>query len=470
VTYTRAERAAVLVLLLVMALASAPFAIDAGEVNRLLLYGAFVLYLIVLGLPFVLSRFQPAIFHPLVFYVVWFGIQGLLRGKAALPITGLEYHRGLIELGPTDLNGVVALSFFLDAVALLSLYAGYVSGPRFRTPSFELPNTRWLALKSLCWVGMASLGLLALATIGGGLDEVLMQRGIASDQRIATQVGGHWSYLAGVGVVVPIAWLACDRKAVRSALYWAVVIVAIAIKFAATGSRGGTIQPLIMIGAVYVLQHQRIPYRALLVGTVLSVVMVGGLGEYRSATAQANAFHEVQVDTGGLEWLELGVEEAQTVASANSGELAVLGSVPDPVPYLYGESYLSIPFVFIPSALWGEKPDAAGKLNATRIYGDPLISIPPGPVGEAYWNFSYVGVVVVFVLYGTVLKFFGELYRGNAGHPAVLVGLIYVLFYMQPHSGSIYGFFHGIVPAVLVYTTFVARIDRRILLQSSTRL
>jgi hypothetical protein len=462
VSMTPAERAIVVGLLAAVGVLTFPFALAAGDESRLMLYAAFLVYLCVLALPFLVRQWTPGIFHPLVFYVIWVGMQGLLRGEMVLPVTGLDYHRALSGATSGDLDLLVATSFLLETVAILSLYAGYVMAPRFRVRQFAVPQSQWLGIKSVLWVGVAGLGLLALATIGGGLDQVLMQRGIASDQRIGAQVGGHWGYLAGIGVVAPLVWLACDRHAVRSPLFWGVVIVALGIKFASTGSRGGTIGPLIMIGAIYVLQHRVVPYRAVLVGILAALVLVGGLGQYRLATMQAKTFDQVTVQGGPLDWMRAGVEEMQRGAGENSGQLAVLGRVPEEVPHLWGESYLSIPFIFVPSAVWGEKPDAAGKLNAARIYGNPLNAIPPGPVGEAYWNFSFPGIVVVFLLYGALLRLVEGFYRANPAHPLVLLVFVYILFHMQPHSPSVYGFFHALVPAVVIFASFLLPFDGRI--------
>src|SRR5690606_8872815 len=144
--------------------------------------------------------------------------------------------------------------------------------------------------------------------------------------------------------------------------------------------------------------------------------------------------------------------------SANSGQLAVLGKVPEQVGFLYGRSYLSIPFIFIPSAIWGSKPEAGGKLVAIHIYGNPLTGIPPGAVGEAYWNFSYLGIPIIFAIYGTILRISASIYLNNKGHPLFLLVFIYVLFTLQPTTPAIYGFAHAMVPVVIVWLIFRSRL------------
>ncbi|MDH3377925.1 MAG: oligosaccharide repeat unit polymerase, partial [Gammaproteobacteria bacterium] len=434
-------------------------------VMRLLLYGAFLAYLLCLALPFLLRRVQLGIFHPIIFYIIWVGVRGLVNGQAVLPATGLEYHRALTGVIEGDLNLLVAKSFLLDAIAVLSLYLGYMVGPRLRMPVFMIPKPQGLALKTAIWVGISTLGLVALVAIGDGLAQVLMQRGIASDQRIAAHVGGQWNYLAGIGVVAPIVWLAFQPSAIRRPVFWALLLAALLLKFVSTGSRGGTVLPLIMLGAIWTLHYKIVPYRAIVFGLLLALILIGGLGQLRAATQRAATFEQVAVESNPIEWIRAAMDDLQRRSGEDSGQLAILARVPDQVPYLYGESYLSIPFIFVPSAVWGDKPDAGGKLNAIRIYEQPLTAIPPGPVGEAYWNFSFGGVVFVFALYGTLLRLLAALYRANSAHPGVTVFFVFALFYMQPHTPSIYNFLHNVVPAAVIFVSFVMRIDGRIILK-----
>lgn len=463
VRLTPIERSVVVGSLCFFGLAVAPFAVGAGESGQILLYLAFVSYLGALALPFVLPRFRAEIFHPVVFYVIWVGLRGLFEGKALLAANGLDYHRALGSLGDIDLNYLAAESFLLETIALLALYIGYGLTPRFRFPKMAQPRIVAPAVKTAVCIGVSGAALLVLASIGGGLETVLMQRGISSDERIASQIGGHWNFLATIGVVAPLVWLAYDARITRRPIFWLFVFTALVIKFAVTGSRGGIVVPLIMIGAIWMLHHRRVPYRAMVVGMVAALILIGALGQYRAATMKASSFDQVEVEGAIGDWALRTVEELQSYAGENSGQIAILGRVPESVPHLWGESYLSIPFIFIPSAIWGDKPDAAGKLTALLIYERPLTAIPPGPIGEAYWNFSYPGVVLVFLVYGALLKMLAALYRPNATHPMMMVVFVYALFYMAPHSPSIYGFFQAVIPAIGIFGFFILPVDSRIL-------
>lgn len=456
VRFTRAEHAAILWLMIGAALVPLPFALGSGELSRVLLYLSYLLYVVTLALPFTLPKLGPSIFNPLIFYVLWVGIKGLFAGEFMLPISGLDYHRALGALAGAGLDRLVAKAFLLEALALLVVYIAFFATPINRVGRIPNPKAAAPAAVSLFWVGVSGVGLLALATIGGGLDQVLMQRGLASDQRIAAQVGGHWGYLAGIAVVAPLVWIGFDRSAVRKPVFWGIVVTALVLKFFATGSRGGTLTPLIMIGCLYVLQTRKVPYRYFVLGVLGSLLLVGGLGQYRLATMQAGALNEVRVEVSPAAWIERTLDELRRQVSENSGQLAVLGSVPNQTPYLWGESYLSVPFVFLPSAIFGEKPPAAGRLNSTIIFGNPLNTIPVGQLAEAYWNFSYFGILLVSMLFGATLKLFAQVYRHNPDHPLVMVLFLYVLFYFEMNSDRIYSFVHLAAPAVLIYLSMLA--------------
>ncbi|WP_019591379.1 O-antigen polymerase [Thioalkalivibrio sp. ALE20] len=427
-----------------------------------LLFGAFLVYVGVLALPLFGAFLRtPGLFHPLFFYATWTGLRSLLTGDAVLGATGLEFHRALAGMSRTELELVAAQSFLLEALALVALYVGYGLFRNIRVPSLRQPSQpRRLAKAAVLWMVLPTAAVAILAMEAGSLGNLMLQRGIASDQRIAAEIGGHWHYLAGVGTVAPVVWLAFDQDAAKRPVFWLVALFAAFLVFVATGSRGSAIWPLILIALTWGLRHRAIPYRALWVAAGIAIVLIGLLGEFRAATRGADTLADVEFQAEFWSSAEAGYEEMVRRSTTNNGQIAVLGSVPERVDHLFGESYLSIPFVVIPSRLWpGDTPDAAGKLNATYIYGNPLTGIPTGVVGEAYWNFSYAGILLAFLLFGGVLRFAGSVYRANADHPLIIPIYIYLIVFLAPGSNQIYNFVHALVP-VLGFYLFVRVVER----------
>ena len=459
VSLTLAERALVLTFLVSAAMAGLYAAIFNNHSNHLILWIAFTAYTITLTLPFTLNRFRPAIFHPIVFYVLWTGVRGLLEGHIALAISGLPFHHALAGLTSSELNHIAAKAFFLDTLALLSLYFGFGLSPRFRVPKLPPPSTQAIPIKAIVWVSLSAFAVFVLSQYAGGITNLLMQRGLPGEERVAAQIGGHWNWLAGIGATVPLVWLICDHNALKRPTFWVILLAALAFNFAATGSRGGTIMPLVMLGGIWVLQNRKIPYRIVFLGLVCALLLAGGLGEFRSATMKSSGFDEVQVRSGPLDWVAKAGNELQRLNGPNSGKLGVIGRVPNEVHHLYGESYLSLPFIFIPSKLWaGDTPQAAGALNAKRIFNNPSSPNSPGAVGESYWNFSYPGVVLIFMIYGLILNYIGRLWVNNQHNPIPTLLLIYTLFSFNPTTSEIYDFFQAIIPAILIAASFSLRV------------
>ncbi|MCG8345751.1 MAG: oligosaccharide repeat unit polymerase [Chlorobiales bacterium] len=426
-----------------------------GTGGQTVVYGAFLLYLAILTLPFIMPWFRPGVFHPLVFYVIWNCLKDLVTGKAILAATGLPFHKALMGFSQQQLNNLLAESYVLEAIALLSLYMGYLMTPPLHVRLLPNPEPRAVRVKSIFWVSVSAIGLIVLCFYAGGFTEVLMQRGIEQSGRISASIGSHWHWVAGIGIVSVILWIAYDTNATRKPIFWITAIFALFIKFAASGSRGGVILPLIMIGSIWILYRRKIPYKVIIIGAVMAVTMVGMLKNFRSETQKNNELKEVSIAFAPTEWISNALEELRSRSGSNSGLLAILGKVPEEVGYLYGESYLSLPYVFLPTAIFGEKPPAAGRLTAQRIYNRTNTAIPPGGVGEAYWNFSYLGVVLIYFLYGVFLRVIQSVFRGNHHNAILLVIYMYILLVFQPFTPSLYDFFQGIIPAILIWVTFI---------------
>ena len=456
------ERAAFIGGFLLIIVVSGVFSFAADGGSHPLLYGAFLVYVGLLALPLFRGFLHtPGLFHPLFFYVTWTGLRSLLTGDAVLGATGLEVHRALPGMSRIELELIAAQSFLLEALALVALYLGYGLFRNIRVPRLAQPDPpRRLARAAVLWMVLPAVAVAILVMEAGGLGNLLLQRGIAADERIAGEIGGQWHFLAGVGTTVPVVWLAFDRHAARQPLFWMVAFFGALLVFAATGSRSSAIGPFILIALMWALRNRTIPYRALWVAAGIAIVLVGLLGEFRAATRGAATLADVEFQAEIWSSAQAGYEEMVRHSTTNNGQIAVVGNVPQKVGHLYGESYLSIPFVVIPSRLWpGETPDAAGRLNVKYIFGGRMGGIPTGPVGEAYWNFSYAGVVMAFLVFGGILRFAGAVYRANSDHPFVIAIYLYTIMALAPGSNEIYNYVHAFVP-VMGFYLFVRVLDR----------
>ena len=109
----------------------------------------------------------------------------------------------------------------------------------------------------------------------------------------------------------------------------------------------------------------------------------------------------------------------------------VLARVPGDEELLLGRSYLTLVALPVPRAVWPGKPGTPGKLAGQRFYG-VRAGIPPGAVGEAYWNLHVPGVILIYLLFGVFHRFataFLLRYRDAPGAVALYAPSV---FFLQP--------------------------------------
>lgn len=83
----------------------------------------------------------------------------------------------------------------------------------------------------------------------------------------------------------------------------------------------------------------------------------------------------------------------------------VLEKTPKEIPFWEGESYSGLPYIFIPRAIWNDKPSRHIWNKFGRMYGfigsnDYQTSVGVGYFAEGYMNFGYVGMYTIALLMG----------------------------------------------------------------------
>tara|TARA_B100001059_G_scaffold13776_1_gene11140 strand:+ start:21569 stop:22990 length:1422 start_codon:yes stop_codon:yes gene_type:complete len=71
--------------------------------------------------------------------------------------------------------------------------------------------------------------------------------------------------------------------------------------------------------------------------------------------------------------------------------------------FKYGSGYLFIFSSFIPRAIWPNKPvnidtEVGNKVYNANAYGSG--AVPPGLIAESYWNFGYLGILIITFIVG----------------------------------------------------------------------
>ncbi|MDV7144305.1 O-antigen polymerase [Tropicimonas sp. TH_r6] len=426
----------------------------AGQQQYLVGLG-FLVYAGIAIVPFLLRDPTVGWFHPLMFMVLWWGIVRYILPLLPVLMFGFEEHYAIFGASDAELNAIAGKGFLLSALGLAAFYLGFLTVRPISLPLPTFAAPALPALKTAIILGISLVALTVLARELGGLDRLLLQRGLARDNWVDVDLGGrHWHFLAGLGVNACLVWLAFAPDKWRSPDFIVMFLLSLVISFATTGSRSVLLVPIIMAGAIWCLDRRRFPYLATASFLFLGLFVVGIGGQFREISRGASSVNIEDLDTSIGGQVVRGAENIFRYGTEFDGFLAILANVPDKMPLLYGESYLSVAFVAIPSVLLPfEKPEAGGRIVSERLFDIPNSGVPPGNIGEAYMNLHVPGVVLVMFAFGAVMKSFAHRFASNSTKPFDRLFYVATLFLLQPNSTAIYDWVQSGV--VLVFFTLI---------------
>ena len=400
---------------------------------------------------FFYARHPLGILHPLILTtVLWpllvampgkieefFGFAGLLLGEPISP----PFYEALGWLPGPQIWVAVAWSNLCELVALLSIYAGYalardrdVSEPAAREPERRQFDGKRLRALAVILIGLSVGALLVLIGLRGGLSLHLadMARG-----RFRSMAGlGPLVAAVDLGLVVLIAWVAARPNDVRQPLFIALMIGEAAAQFISNGARSAAFAVFMMVGLTWALRTRRIPWRLALAMVPLFFLAFGALNIVRtSGFAGQTATQAIQDASAGQvltrlqEEIELRQSLQSTVPVISQGHELMGGP-------LWGSSYGAAVFAFVPRWFWQNKPRGPGSLYAQNFLGEVRegLAVPVNPTAEEYWNFGFLGVILISALYGGLIRYAHNFYISRQDSPFVVTA--FVLFVTTFHLST----------------------------------
>ncbi|HVF44246.1 MAG TPA: O-antigen polymerase [Pyrinomonadaceae bacterium] len=408
------------------------------DVNRkspafILLCIAQVLNFAVILLPVIFYKPSFGWFHPLVFYTCQY-LLFQFRSYATY-LQGISHHRALPEYSVEDIVLLVAFALTLHAVSTLAYYFGFWFGPNMRTPRVSFRQPRRLSLKALAAVLFSMVVFWFYVEREGGLSGHLLSWQAGRHEALAGDY--YWILLIKVSAMACLLWFSLNRRAVYQPLFWACSLVSVVINFLATGSRGTVVVFFIVAMLVWMLRERKFaPARIIGIG-LLGVVLISFLGGFRSRIWKGEiSLTSENEDKTVVEYFEQGAVESAERAWTNSGLLPILARVPDDVDLLYGSSYFAFFTLPVPRSVWPDKPGQVGGLVGDVFFHSPA-GTPPGPIGEAYWNFHVPGVILVFFVFGTFQKWLSQSFVKYRREPAAVLVYLTVLFTVDPSTPAV---------------------------------
>lgn len=139
--------------------------------------------------------------------------------------------------------------------------------------------------------------------------------------------------------------------------------------------------------------------RVIVVAITFVLVVAPILTTLRSQQAEDSARQ------GGFEALLETFIYNRTFTDMNTSAL-IINSVPDDLPYANGATIASYLVAPVPRSLWPGKPVISpGTEVGLVIFDNDRSGVPPGLIAESYWNFGVVGLLLIPLLFGWVLRF-----------------------------------------------------------------
>lgn len=432
--------------------------------TSLLIYFLELLYYALVFLPIIFYRKDYGWLHPLILPLLLDTVKRLVASPFGLFeiffINEYDWsfqinHVLLKEFSASELRYIYIKGQVINIVALLVYYSGYFLFPYYKISKWSSAQIKGIEPKIL---------LVYILTFGVFLFYIAQRGGITS--HILSWSQGRFNALAGdgpffvfikIGAYACLVWYALTKDAIKSPLFWVMLLSMLPTSFLLTGSRSSLVFYIVLFFIIYVLREKSIPVGRSLGFAFIALFVLSSLGLVR------NSAYRGEIDWSSLLNFRIleGVEQAQVeIARRKYDEnayLPLVAYVPNQVNYLWGESYVGSLLFFIPRFMWESKPRGAGALAGERIFGKTSgAGTPPGAVGEAYWNFGYVGVIALFIFYGSLHRSLAEGLRVNPSNQKYWIFYAITLTNFTMASITIVAYLQVIIPVFFLVWWFTA--------------
>ena len=322
------------------------------------------------------------------------------------------------------LNLEAAVYIFLFKILLFVGYfafRGRISIPVFRGQG--RPNL----LRFYVLTGIILAITFTFFGLQGGITSWISQWGSAGGRQEAAEGLGPVLRLIGSAYFLPLAWyLYRGKQAIKNPVFILLAIMTLFLGFATTGSRSSIVNAFIPFLVAYALLNRNLPiFRAFVFGAVF-FFLFGLLGQIRKAST---------FNRGNFTWESINFQLQENVGRAsaearqwtgNGASIALYYSVPERVGYLSGLTYLGAISFWVPRAIWRDKPHGAGYYNGRLIFGGKA-GIPPGAISEAFWNFGFLGILLMGFINGVLVSVFCRFFEANLSSVGAAVVYLIVL-------------------------------------------
>lgn len=353
------------------------------------------------------------------------------------------------------------LSLVSDIVVLVCLSSTATLKLNIQS-DFRVPHLVTLTL----FLIISSFSFYVLVDSADGVVNLLNQRFVTRNDRIFTSIGAHHKVFATFGVIGYLVFSFFQPERFFGKFrHWLMFFFFLSIAFISSGNRSSIVMYLIILMYSYVIFRQKVPLRKVVIFSLVVSFVIVAMTVMRTNRGVERIMASEVSSTGVLHrGFTRATETIVERGIERNGSLAALIHI-EKNGNIWGASYRSIPYAFIPSILLEEpKPKAAGRLLAWETAGRNDTAWPMAYYIEAYWNFGLLGVILSSVMYGIVLSCVYVLATAGTLDPLFRIMYISSFLFFSPSSD---GFYHSLANFFPIVSFFLVGGLLRVLVKSA---
>lgn len=331
----------------------------------------------------------------------------------------------------------------IEILSILSIYAGFwlfrARGDLIRIPSTVSDPA---AFRNIL-IGILAFSVIVLIAFvywRGGLGYHVTSLGRGRFRELAGT--GHIIVLTDLGAIALYLWVAARPGDVKLPLFIVSLATVIACQFISNGSRGSALMVPMMVGLIWSLRRQRVPWKLGLLFLPLMFASIGLLGAVRTSSWYGSTAQEAWSSTGWAESVQIAQQELQQRRAVSAHVPVVERGFEVTGGPMYGQTYVAALAAWIPRAIWEEKPRGTGSIYAQLFLNASKegVGIPVSAQAEMFWNFGLPGVILLSMIYGALIKLAYNFMSRRYPNPFAIVFYIIFLTSFEIASRPLVGF------------------------------
>lgn len=370
------------------------------------------------------------------------------------------FYIGLGWRPPNEVWMAIAKFKMIAGLSLGATYAGFAFGVGRNAPIGDASDglvpkdSRKVRRLLLVLAAVSCIAIMLFIQFRGGLADHIAD---FSRGRFRSLGGlGPFVAVADLGVIAVLLWMAFRPSDSKSLLFVATLIAVAAAQFLSNGSRIGALSVFMLTGIIWAVRTGRIPWRLALTLAPIVFFLLGALSIIRSSGLEQQGAVGALSDRSVTEVLSELRDELQLRAAISSAVPVVEDGYELTEGPMWGRTYLAAVLGFVPRSIWEEKPRGPGSLYTQLFLGEARegTAVPVPPSAEVYWNFGMGGVVLVFLLYGMLIRMIHVFYSRRSGNAFALCFYILFLTTFRPGTDDLVLFQQQLLMLLVAYGAF----------------